>query len=170
MRKLMVLTLCLGVLAFPQTPFASQSLVKEVEQFYTDFETSMTAGDYEKTLSLFDRYIADDFGHYDDGELTYGKVEFKDMISTNNEQKIGTDVEIDMKSVEFSEEKNEILANFIIKQDIYENVEKDGETTKELTASMTLECNDYLRVLDPETVKLYKCDCITLEKFDHREQ
>lgn len=170
MRKFIAFSVCLGALAFSNAPFASQSLVNEVEQFYKDFESSMNSSDYEKTLGLFDKYIADDFGHYDDGELSYGKTEFKDMISTNNEQKIGTDVNIDMKSVKFSEENNEILANFIIKQEIYSNTEKDGQTHKELTASMTLECNDYLRVLDPKTIKLYKCDCTTIEKFDNREQ
>lgn len=169
MRKFIALSACLGAFILPSTLSASQSLVKEVEEFYMNFETSMTSGNYETTIDLLERYIADDFGHYDDGEFTYGKEEFKGMLSTNSEQKIGTDMSIDMKSVKFSEEKNEILANFIIKQEIYTNKEKDGKTEPYLTASVKLECNDYLRILDPETVKLYKCDCTTLEKFDSRE-
>ncbi len=170
MRKFFIASVCLAALAIPSTPFASQTLVNEVKDFYQTFEKSMSAGDYETTLGLFDRYIADDFGHYDDGELSYGKEEFKDMISSNNEQKIGTTVDIDMKTVKFSEEKNEIHANFIIQQDIIKNVEQeDGEIKQIVTASMKLECHDYLRVIDPETVKLYKCDCTTLEKFDNRE-
>lgn len=165
MRKYITLSILLVGLAIPSTPFASQSLVPEVETFYKTFETSLTGGDYKTTLGLIDKYVADDFGHYDDGEFIYGKGQFKNIISNNNESQIGNEVNIDMKSVQYSEDTNEILANFIIKQDFYSDVTHNGETQRTLKESMTLECKDYLRILDDETFKLYKCDCTVIEKI-----
>ncbi len=72
---------------------------------------------------------------------------------------------IDMKSIKYSEETNEILTNFIIKQEYFSDVTQNGTTEKKLIQSVTLECHDNLRILDENTVKLYKCDCTILEKM-----
>ncbi len=167
MRKYITLSICLAAFAIPSTPFASQTLVNDVRTFYDKFETSIDQGDVQTTLDLIDTHVAEDFGHYDNGEFIYGKKQFKNIVSSNSERKVGNEVNIDMKDVKYSEETNEILANFTIKQDFYSEITNEGQTDRKLEESMTLECNDYLRILDDNTFKLYKCDCTILEKINN---
>lgn len=165
MRKFIALSACLTVLLLPSTIFASQNLITETEKFYHDFEASMSSGDYKTTLMLFEKYVAEDFGHYDDGQLSYGKERFREILIEHDEKKIKTDISIDMKDVTYSDEKNEVLANFVIHQDTFKHI--DSENEKKLVSSMTLDCIDSLRVLDTQELKLYKCDCKILKKIEH---
>lgn len=139
------------ILAFPIQTHASESLIKNVENFYLGFDSSMNAGDRETTLSLIEKHVAEDFGHYDDGVRTYGKTEFKEIVKVAQNMK----VEINLLDVRHSEENNEILADFIITQHYFEN--------KTSIHTMSLKCHDSLRILDETNFELYKCDCTTLK-------
>ncbi len=164
MKKLLIcaLALSLQILAIPA--MASEDSIQAARTFYQAFEDSVNQSDYDTTLKLIKETMTEDFGHYDDGVFSYGKDELISKVQGYKDNDYLMGLDIDMKEMSFNAEKNEVNANFIINQKYFTLYEENGKAQKKLEATLTLECNDSLRV-EPETdPKLYKCYCKTLSR------
>lgn len=167
MKKFITLAAISMSFALPAQTYASENLVSDVEAFYKSFETTLNTRDFETTRSIVNEHFAEDFAHYDDGVNTYGKTGLLDFINQSINNRVSTRLDIDMKSVKFSEEQNEIHAHFVLDQDILTPSPEQNKNTLKPRLTLKLECFDQFRITESNSFELYKCDCKTLKRTQH---
>ena len=138
-----------------------EEAIKNVEAFYMELQKKMNESDYDTALSIIDKRFAEDFLHYDDGEVSYGKDGMILFVENHKNANIRTRMDIDIIDTTFDPEKSEVLTKFHISQKFYKRSKETGVEEEDTGARIYLTCNDSLRVQDQENFELYKCDCIT---------
>lgn len=142
------------------TEISPEDAIKNVETFYMTLQNHMNEAKYEEALSMIDQHFAEDFLHYDDGEVSYGKDGMIMFVENNRDMKVRTKMDINIIDTDYMPEKQEVLTKFNISQKFYKFNEA-GEEYEDKDARISLMCSDSLRVTTPKEFELYKCDCIT---------
>ena len=141
------------------TEISPEEAIKNVETFYMTLQSHMNEAKYEEALSMIDQHFAEDFLHYDDGEVSYGKDGMIMFVENNRDMKVRTKMDINIIDTDYMPEKQEVLTKFNISQEFYKFNEA-GEEYEDKDARISLMCSDSLRVTTPKEFELYKCDCI----------
>lgn len=145
--------------ATQENKISPEEAVKNVEAFYMALQNHMNDSQYDKALSMIDKHFAEDFLHYDDGEVSYGKDGMIMFVENNKNLKVRTKMDINIIDTDYMPEKQEVLTKFNISQKFYK-FDKDGNEYEDKDSRISLMCSDSLRVKTPEEFQLYKCDCI----------
>ena len=147
-----------------------EEAIKNVEAFYMELQKKMNESDYDTALSIINERFAEDFLHYDDGEVSYGKDGMILFVENHKEAKVRTRMDIDIINTSYDSEKSEVLTKFNISQKFYKRSEDNNEEYEDTGARIYLTCSDSLRVQDQDDFELYKCDCITKQSGETVEK
>tara|TARA_R110001592_G_scaffold20926_17_gene84724 strand:+ start:2452 stop:3018 length:567 start_codon:yes stop_codon:yes gene_type:complete len=167
MKKHLIIACAIASFMMPSASQASgtssEDTITNVKAFYMELQDKMNTSDYDTALSIIDKRFADDFLHYDDGEVSYGKDGMILFVENHKNTSVRTSMDIDFTSAQFDAEKNEVTTHFKISQKFFKHSDEDGTEYEDKDSRIQLTCEDSLRVQDAENFQLYKCNCVTSE-------
>lgn len=133
----------------------------DVRLFFKEWQESLTAGDYDHAVEMINQNMADDFQHIDDGEVTFDKQGFVNLVEDLKNKDMVTKIDVDVLHV--IQEENIITANIDVEQSFYQKDKDTGELIEVEGDFKHLNCTDSLRVVDDGTrFELFKCSCNVL--------